>query len=376
MEGMEINFDEALLESSANVNDKLELLNSKAKVENEEVNIVGKDKNNNVNNDEGGTPDSKIENNTNKNTEDSPSFFSVSLGQDLVNRGVLTSFDESEISKIAKEEGEDVAIVKMFEKQTEIINNELKQNYDKGYQEYLELTSGGANKQEVTSLQKIENFRKSLSDIDIKGEDEASVNARKDLLRFHYKLLTKFSDEKIEKNIQKMYDDGSDIEEVEAALATIDEYIPSEKNRIKKEAEDKANADKLKQEEIEGAYLKCIEETDEYFKGEKIDKITKTKIKDLLFTPVKLNNGFVTNKLWAKRDTNPAKFDSKMAYLDVIGFFDDKPLDKFEKRAETKSTSALSSFLSENKSRNIFSSIGKSFSNESVSNNLIDEINI
>lgn len=376
MEGMEINFDEALLESSANVNDKLELLNAKAKVENEEVNIVGKDKIDNVNNYEEGTPDSKIENNTNKNTEDSPSFFSVSLGQDLVNRGVLTSFDESEISKIAKEEGEDVAIVKMFEKQTEIINNELKQNYDKGYQEYLELTSGGANKQEVTSLQKIENFRKNLSDIDIKGEDEASVNARKDLLRFHYKLLTKFSDEKIEKNIQKMYDDGSDIEEVEAALATIDEYIPSEKNRIKKEAEDKANADKLKQEEIEGAYLKCIEETDEYFKGEKIDKITKTKIKDLLFTPVKLNNGFVTNKLWAKRDTNPAKFDSKMAYLDVIGFFDDKPLDKFEKRAETKSTSALSSFLSENKSRNIFSSIGKSFSNESVSNNLIDEINI
>lgn len=89
-----------------------------------------------------------------------------------------------------------------------------------------------------------------------------------------------------------------------------------------------------------------------------------------------MDNGFITNKLWAKRDTNPAKFDSKMAYLDIIGFFDDKPLDKFEKRAETKSTSALSSFLSENKSRNIFNSISKSFSDESVRSNLIDEINI
>lgn len=376
MEGMEINFDEALLESSANINDKLELLNAKADSKNEEENILVKNKIDNADNIEEGTPDSKIENKTNENIEDSPSFFSVSLGQDLVNRGVLTSFDESEIAKIASEEGEDVAIVKMFEKQTEIINNELKQNYDKGYQEYLELTSVGADKQEITSLQKIENFRNSLNNIDVKGEEEASVEARKDLLRFHYKLLTKFSDEKIEKNIQKMYDDGSDIEEVEAALATLDEYIPSEKNRIKKEAEDKANDDKLKQEKIEGAYIKFIEETDEYFKGEKIDKVTKTKIKDILFTPVKLDNGFVTNKLWAKRDTNPAKFDSKMAYLDIIGFFDDKPLDKFEKRAETKSTSALSSFLSENKSRNIFNSISKSFSDESVRSNLIDEINI
>lgn len=376
MEGMEINFDEALLESSANINDKLELLNAKADSKNEEENILVKNKIDNADNIEEGTPDSKIENKTNKNIEDSPSFFSVSLGQDLVNRGVLTSFDESEIAKIASEEGEDVAIVKMFEKQTEIINNELKQNYDKGYQEYLELTSVGADKQEITSLQKIENFRNSLNNIDVKGEEEASVEARKDLLRFHYKLLTKFSDEKIEKNIQKMYDDGSDIEEVEAALATLDEYIPSEKNRIKKEAEDKANDDKLKQEKIEGAYIKFIEETDEYFKGEKVDKATKTKIKDILFTPVKLDNGFVTNKLWAKRDTNPAKFDSKMAYLDIIGFFDDKPLDKFEKRAETKSTSALSSFLSENKSRNIFNSISKSFSDESVRSNLIDEINI
>ena len=376
MEGIEINFDEALLESSANINDKLELLNAKADGKNEEENILVKNKIDNAENIEEGTPDSKIENKTNKNIEDSPSFFSVSLGQDLVNRGVLTSFDESEIAKIASEEGEDVAIVKMFEKQTEIINNELKQNYDKGYQEYLELTSVGADKQEITSLQKIENFRNSLNNIDVKGEEEASVEARKDLLRFHYKLLTKFSDEKIEKNIQKMYDDGSDIEEVEAALATLDEYIPSEKNRIKKEAEDKANDDKLKQEKIEGAYVKFIEETDEYFKGEKIDKVTKTKIKDILFTPVKLDNGFVTNKLWAKRDTNPAKFDSKIAYLDIIGFFDDKPLDKFEKRAETKSTSALSSFLSENKSRNIFNSISKSFSDESVRSNLIDEINI
>lgn len=376
MEGMEINFDEALLESSANINDKLELLNAKADSKNEEENILVKNKIDNADNIEEGAPDSKIENKTNKNIEDSPSFFSVSLGQDLVNRGVLTSFDESEIAKIASEEGEDVAIVKMFEKQTEIINNELKQNYDKGYQEYLELTSVGADKQEITSLQKIENFRNSLNNIDVKGEEESSVEARRDLLRFHYKLLTKFSDEKIEKNIQKMYDDGSDIEEVEAALATLDEYIPSEKNRIKKEAEDKANDDKLKQEKIEGAYVKFIEETDEYFKGEKIDKVTKTKIKDILFTPVKLDNGFVTNKLWAKRDTNPAKFDSKIAYLDIIGFFDDKPLDKFEKRAETKSTSALSSFLSENKSRNIFNSISKSFSDESVRSNLIDEINI
>ncbi|MCK9575586.1 MAG: hypothetical protein M0R51_06475 [Clostridia bacterium] len=376
MEGMEINFDEALLESSANINDKLELLNAKADSKNEEENILVKNKIDNADNIEEGTPDSKIENKTNENIEDSPSFFSVSLGQDLVNRGVLTSFDESEIAKIASEEGEDVAIIKMFEKQTEIINNELKQNYDKGYQEYLELMSVGADKQEITSLQKIENFRNSLNNIDVKGEEEASVEARKDLLRFHYKLLTKFSDEKIEKNIQKMYDDGSDIEEVEAALATLDEYIPSEKNRIKKETEDKANDDKLKQEKIEGAYVKFIEETDEYFKGEKIDKVTKTKIKDILFTPVKLDNGFVTNKLWAKRDTNPAKFDSKIAYLDIIGFFDDKPLDKFEKRAETKSTSALSSFLSENKSRNIFNSISKSFSAESVRSNLIDEINI
>jgi len=298
----------------------------------------------------------------NKKDESLKSVFSVALGQDLMERGVLSSFDEEEISKIAQEQGEDAAIMKMFESQASAINEEIKSTYDEGYKEYLNMIQGGATKEEAVGINQLDNYQKSIKDLDLKSDD--NIDARKNLLTLHYRLTTKWSEDKIQKYIEKSVDEGSDLDEVDEALTNLNAYVTEEKQSIKQRAEQaKIDAQKA-QEKMVNDYKSYIDKTDEYFAGEKVSKQIKEKIQKALLDPVKLENGVVTNHVWAKRAENPISFDAKVAYLDSIGFFDNKPLDKFIKKAETKSTTRLAEFLNDNKGRDVMKSMNRSFTDK------------
>jgi hypothetical protein len=95
-------------------------------------------------------------------------------------------------------------------------------------------------------------------------------------------------------------------------------------------------------------------------------------MKKLITTPVKLDNGQVVSQLWVKRNEDPVGFDTKMAYLHAIGFFDGKAGDRFIKAANTKAASGLQNWLTDNKGRNYGSSLGKSFNSKSGSTDPLD----
>lgn len=300
------------------------------------------------------------------NDPSSKAVFSVVLGQDLMDRGILSEFNSEEVKKIAEEQGEAEAIARLFEIQAEATSNEIKSGYDSSYQEYLNLTSKGVSKGEASGIQQLESFEKSLSDINLSGESDAEVQSRKDLLVLNYRLTTKWTEDKIQKYVEKMYDEGSDLDEVDEAKSNLSSYIAEEKENAiasAKLTQDKIEEDRLK---IESDYKSYVKNTNEYIKGEKVTEKTKQDIEKLIFTPVKLPNGQVTNQLWAGRSKNPTAWDAKVAYLHSIGYFEDEPLDKFQKSAKTKATAELENFLTNNAGRDFMKSGGKSFSKNSA----------
>lgn len=295
---------------------------------------------------------------------DKESVFSVVLGQELKDGGVLSTFDEEAIAKIEAEEGKGAAMKALLEAQAKSTADELKAAYDSEYQDYLSMRDGGVSKEEATGIQQLEGFANSINEIDLKGEDEASVQARKDVLTLDYRLNTKFSEERIQKLVAKAYDEGSDLEDIDEAKGRVDEYISSQKqsalDNAKVEKQRIADSQKKQTEDL----TSFVDKTEEYFKGEKVTTQVREQMKKLLTTPVKLANGTVTSELWAERDKDPVKFDSGIAYLKTIGYFDDKPLDKFVKNATTKATTNLDSFLNDNHGRNFMKSSSKSFSKD------------
>lgn len=298
-----------------------------------------------------------------KDTDESTSkdsLFSVVLGQELVEEGVLTVFDEAEIAKIEKEEGQAAAIKHMHKLQAEKNAEELRNSYDSGYQEYLGLIQGGVPKEEASEILQVENFNKAIKEINLTGETSEEVEARKQVLTFNYRINTKFSDEKIQSLVDRAYDEGSDIEEVEEAVQNIGAYSDQLKADAKTKAENDRIAFENQQKKFANDLKSHIEKTDEYFKGEKVNKEVKDKILKKLTTEVTLDDGRVTNAIWAKREDNPILFDSKLAYLELIGFFNDAPLDKFVKNATTKVTTGLQNFLADNNGRSFSRSAGDS----------------
>jgi len=351
------NSDNGILVEEVNNNALEDDFLSKTNVDNEDINKEKED-----------DPQFTI-NDTNKDSSD----FSVVLGQELLEAGVLSKFDKEAISKIVQEEGDAAAIREMFKGHAETLKEEIKTGYDNGYNEYIQLLNGGMPKEEAVGLIQIEKFYNSIENVDLTSEDDYSVAARKDALMLNYRLTTKWSEDKINTYVNKLYDNGEDIEELKEALPNIKEYISSEKQNAKNRAIELEQENRRYIDEQNNKIKSTIKGINEVFKGDQITDLTKTKMEQALFTPVKMKDGSFTNQLWAKRNENPIDFDVKMAYLFSLGIFDDKPVEKFTNSERTKQVSKLQNFLNDNKGRSFSASIGKSFSKNDSKSNGLDE---
>ena len=215
-----------------------------------------------------------------------------------------SKFDKEAISKIVQEEGDAAAIREMFKGHAETLKEEIKTGYDNGYNEYIQLLNGGMPKEEAVGLIQIEKFYNSIENVDLTSEDDYSVAARKDALMLNYRLTTKWSEDKINTYVNKLYDNGEDIEELKEALPNIKEYISSEKQNAKNRAIELEQENRRYIDEQNNKIKSTIKGINEVFKGDQITDLTKTKMEQALFTPVKMKDGSFTNQLWAKRNEN------------------------------------------------------------------------
>lgn len=161
----------------------------------------------------------------------------------------------------------------------------------------------------------------SISDDSIKD----NVDLQKSLVREYYKNTTKFSDEKINKLIQR----HEDLEELESeAKLSLSELTDLQKEQEEQEiVEAKSNRERYvkSQEELLNNFKKSVNEAKEIIPGMPFNDNVKGKVIGVMTTAVaEDNNGAPINAIAKARIEDPIKFERDLAYLWVVtkGFSD------------------------------------------------------
>lgn len=288
-----------------------------------------------------------------KDTSDAP--FTVIFAKDLVQQGLISSFDETEFAKQTKELGEATALRNLIKDEIEHNIEAAKEDLEVGYKEYLNLIGKGVPVETASNLVDLKNQFEAIKADDLAKEE--NVELRKKVMTDYFKLTTSMSDAKIDRLVQSSVDLGDDIEDSKEYLDTLKSAV---KEQLKSEEAEAARVSALKADEnkrIMDSLKDTINTLDDVIPGVGINKQTRVKMYEALTKEVQDNKGRITNSLWAKRAEDPIFFDSKLAYLLETGFFEKgKPWTKASMSKTTKEVSELEKVLSSKK--NTVSSMG------------------
>lgn len=298
----------------------------------------------------GESPGSGEKETTQEKQSDDDSF-TLTFARYQLEQGNLTAFDNeeqfAELEKIAKEQGEEAALSYLQNQESEAIRNQIVESYDEDVKYYLDLVDYGVDKDTAKNITNAKTHYDKVKVEDIESEEKEDL--RRDILTQHYKLTTRFSDDKIKREIDKKINIGDDIDEAKEALPEIQNYFKEtaeqEKEKKKKEEEDAAKQRKESLEKLE----KTVDETDEIIPKQKLTPKQKEAIKKNLTQPAKEYNGMQLNAVWAKRMEDPINFDIQLAALLEYGVFDGK-WDKVVTGTKSKATEDIKKQIKSNTS--------------------------
>lgn len=278
------------------------------------------------------------------------------LTKALAEEGILEDLDEEGFNKLVEEQGSGgKALLHLMNSRLEETENKIKDSYDADYKEFLQLKDLGISKEDAFDLVSIDSRLNEIDD-DILEESE---DVRKEILEMHFKNTTKWSDDKIVKHVEKLVTNGEDIDAAKEALPDLQKLSKEMISQRKEEAVRQNELLQKQQQEAAEEIRKSLVQDAEIVKNVKLTKAQAIKAQELLLTPVELEDGSVTNILYAERAKNPLEFDKKLAALKAAGAFEGnvttikaskkKALDELEK---VVSSGARTSFKSNMEANN------------------------
>lgn len=168
-------------------------------------------------------------------------------------------------------------------------------------------------------------------------EDEDNGQELAKQVMYNYlKATTKLSDEKINKQINRLADIGDLAEEAASALDELKELKREEEAELKKQVEENKRLQAERAKEYQTKLQTTIKETKEIIPGVKIsDKEKQTIIKNIT-TPVGYDEqGRPISKVMQIRSQDPIKFEMMLNYFAEKGFFEGK-FENIMQKTETK----------------------------------------
>lgn len=158
-----------------------------------------------------------------------------------------------------------------------------------------------------------QNTQYSKIDKDSLVQDEG---LQKQILKDYYKRTSRFSEEKIDKLIERTADLGELSEEALSSLDELVEFQSQEEQQAIEQARQQQEALKQQQQEQLNQFNQTLEKTEEIIPGVKINKGLKDKIQKNITTPVAYDDyGNPVNKIGKYRSENPIDFEIKLNYL-------------------------------------------------------------
>lgn len=206
-------------------------------------------------------------------TSPKTNFYS-SIASALKEEGILSALDEETLSKI--QTPEDFA---------EAMENELKAKLDERQKRIDEALQVGVEPDEVRKYEGTINYLNTITEDAISDESANGEKLRKQLI-FQDFLNRGFSKERAQRETQKSFNSGSDVEDAKEALASNREYFQQEYEDLIAEARAEEEAEKARTKKEAEELKKSILEEKEIFKGLELDKTTKEKVYNSISKPV------------------------------------------------------------------------------------------
>lgn len=201
-----------------------------------------------------------------KEKDDTPdnNFYS-SIASALMGDGVLSlTLSDEELGNI-----------KTPEDFTELITKEINNRFDESQRRLKEALDLGINPKEIKSYEDTINNLQNLRNQDFSGDDEQSINLRKQLI-FRDFINKGFSEEKAIRYTERSISTGNDIEDAKEALESNIEYFESLKNSKYEEAKKNIEKEKEKKANEINALHKKFKDNKQ-FEGIDIDETTRLK---------------------------------------------------------------------------------------------------
>ena len=255
----------------------------------------------------------------------SPAFYS-SIASALKDDGIFPDFSDEEINAVKTPED----FANLFEKA-------VSSKFDERMKRIDEALGNGVQPDDIKMYEQTLQYLSGINDEAISDEGEEGEALRKQLI-YNDLINRGYSQERANREIEKSFKSGSDIDDAKDALAALNKFYKDGYEKIQKDAKDKAEASRREQKENSEKFRKLVLEDDVQIGDMKLDKKTKQRVYDAVSKPVYKDpdTGQLLTQVQKFQKENPMEFLKQLGMWFVLtnGGKDTGGLVKEQVRAE------------------------------------------
>lgn len=200
--------------------------------------------------------------------------FYSSVAKALKEEGIFQTLEDNEVEEISS--AEDFA---------EAVNKQIHSMLDDRQKRIDEALNSGVSISDIQRCEKALEFFNSLQENDIIDESDKGEKLRKQLIYTDF-INRGYSTERAQREVQKSFSSGTDIEDAKEALASNKEFFQSEYDNITREAKEEEQKEVEKRKKQAEDLRRSILEDNKIFGDLQVDKVTRRKIYDNISKPV------------------------------------------------------------------------------------------
>ena len=208
-----------------------------------------------------------------KGTSPKNNFYS-SIAKALKEEGIFPDLDDETANKI-----------KAPEDFAEAVEKQIQARFDERQKRIDEALNAGIESSEIKKYENTLEYLNSLQDSALSDESDKGEKLRQQLI-FQDFINRGYNKERAQREVQKSFNSGTDIEDAKEALASNKEFFQNEYNNLIKEAQEERKKETQERKEQAEKLKKSILEDTNVFGDIQIDKATRQRVFDNISKPV------------------------------------------------------------------------------------------
>lgn len=208
-----------------------------------------------------------------KGTSPKNNFYS-SIAKALKEEGIFPDLDDETADKI-----------KAPEDFADAIEKQIQAKFDERQKRIDSALNAGIESSEIKRYENTLSYLNSLQDSAISDETDKGEKLRQQLI-FQDFINRGYSKERAQREVQKSFNSGTDIEDAKEALASNKEFFQNEYDNLVKEAQEEEKREAQERKEQAEKLKKSILEDTKVFGDIQVDKATRQKVFDNISKPI------------------------------------------------------------------------------------------